>query len=1150
MLLFLFFYFIKSAMADHQKLRESIYMKKMCLFFTILLFSHTTYVEQQPYEVETLLTSDTCPAAESARDALVSFFVFVIDQNIECDESLQNVHALLLRDESMDDTVLSDALNSALILLEQKTADDWQADRLAQQLKTEYELLQKEPHRAAVASLRVLDSLVVQNHLTTYGPVSINSQDNRPGLVVNGGATIDDLSVGSSNIGTLTLGNIYGVSPAGPLDFVVVNPDGQLGSLPGGGTGGISAIMGNSGSLVTGSIVTISGNGNNITTSGSGSTLTVSVSGTTLNAVQVGNASGSLTSITPGTTGYILTSQGASALPIWLSPTVGGTVNSVTGGTGITITGTPTMNPVVNLTVPVAVANGGTGDISFTPYAPVVGGTSPTSALQSASTGQLNPGYVLTSTGSTSLPTWQPVSSSGAVTSVNAGNNISITGTQTAPVVNVAGTTTNAVQIGNSSGSLTSLALGTNGQVLLGATGAAPAFAALTSTGDTLTFTPGVNSLNIDVTQPLSVSYGGTGLTSIPQYSLVAGNGTSAVATIAPSSTSGIPLISNGVAAQPSFGTAVVAGGGTGETSFTSYAPIVGGTTGTGALQSASAGQSNVNYVFTSTGSSSVPTWQPVSSSGAVTTVVGGTGINITGTTNSPVVNLTSPVSVIHGGTGLSSLTAHNLLVGEGTAQVALIAPGTAGQVLMSNGANVDPSFGTATVPGGGTGETSFTAHSILLGEGTSNIASTGPGNAGQILVAAGPSADPAFVTPTVGTGLSLSSNSTTLQYSLSIPVAIASGGTNATSMSNTDGVVYFDGTKLNTTNVGLADYVLTSNGAGNAPSFQPVSTIGVVTMVNAGNNISITGTAISPVVNVANTTTNAVQVGSPNGALHSLPLGTNGQVLLGATGTAPAFAALTSTGGTLTFTPGTNSLSIDVTAPLSVSYGGTGLTSIPQYSLVAGNGTSAVATIAPSSTSGIPLISNGVAAQPSFGTAVVAGGGTGETSFTSYAPIVGGTTGTGALQSASTGQSNVNYVFTSTGSSSVPTWQPVSASGAVTTVVGGTGINITGTTNSPVVNLTSPVSVIHGGTGLSSLTAHNLLVGEGTAQVALIAPGTAGQVLMSNGANVDPSFGVATVPGGGTGELVVPVIFIPRATDNRGYCTTCANRLPCWYRR
>ena len=49
---------------------------------------------------------------------------------------------------------------------------------------------------------------------------------------------------GSGNIGTLTLGNIYGVSLAGPLDFV---PGLTLmaTSFTPWGTGGISAIMGN-----------------------------------------------------------------------------------------------------------------------------------------------------------------------------------------------------------------------------------------------------------------------------------------------------------------------------------------------------------------------------------------------------------------------------------------------------------------------------------------------------------------------------------------------------------------------------------------------------------------------------------------------------------------------------------------------------------------------------------------------------------------------------------------------------------------------------------------------------------------------------------------------------------------------------------------
>jgi hypothetical protein len=53
-----------------------------------------------------------------------------------------------------------------------------------------------------------------------------------------------------------------------------------------------------------------------------------------------------------------------------------------------------------------------------------------------------------------------------------------------------------------------------------------------------------------------------------------------------------------------------------------------------------------------------------------------------------------------------------------------------------------------------------------------------------------------------------------------------------------------------------------------------------------------------------------------------------------------------------------------------------------------------------------------------------VAGGGTGDTSLTAYAPLAGGTTTTGAVQSASTGMSTSGNVLTSTGSSSLPSFQ------------------------------------------------------------------------------------------------------------------------------
>lgn len=64
----------------------------------------------------------------------------------------------------------------------------------------------------------------------------------------------------------------------------------------------------------------------------------------------------------------------------------------------------------------------------------------------------------------------------------------------------------------------------------------------------------------------------------------------------------------------------------------------------------------------------------------------------------------------------------------------------------------------------------------------------------------------------------------------------------------------------------------------------------------------------------------------------------------------------------------------------------------------------------------------------------VVKEGGTGIQTATAYAPLVGGTTPTGALQSAGTGIANVGYVLTSTGSSSVPTWQVGGGGGGAST--------------------------------------------------------------------------------------------------------------------
>lgn len=123
--------------------------------------------------------------------------------------------------------------------------------------------------------------------------------------------------------------------------------------------------------------------------------------------------------------------------------------------------------------------------------------------------------------------------------------------------------------------------------------------------------------------------------------------------------------------------------------------------------------------------------------------------------------------------------------------------------------------------------------------------------------------------------------------------------------------------------------------------------------------------------------------------------------------------------------------------------------TAVTQYNLIAGGATtSTLVNIAPSSTSGVPVISQGASANPIFGTAVVAGGGTGLTSATAYAVLCGGTSSTGPFQSiASVG--NAGEVLTSNGAGSLPTFQTAGAGAwtliSTATAAASATINFTG---------------------------------------------------------------------------------------------------------
>ena len=121
---------------------------------------------------------------------------------------------------------------------------------------------------------------------------------------------------------------------------------------------------------------------------------------------------------------------------------------------------------------------------------------------------------------------------------------------------------------------------------------------------------------------------------------------------------------------------------------------------------------------------------------------------------------------------------------------------------------------GVVTVPQGGTGDTTLTAHGLMVGNGTNPVSTTAAGSAGALLLGQGGSADPSFAamsqdctitnagvitctkTNNVAFGALATASSVNLATQVSGVLPIANGGTNASSQT-TNGVNYYNGTSI-----------------------------------------------------------------------------------------------------------------------------------------------------------------------------------------------------------------------------------------------------------------------------------------------------------------------------------------------------------------
>jgi len=251
----------------------------------------------------------------------------------------------------------------------------------------------------------------------------------------------------------------------------------------------------------------------------------------------------------------------------------------------------------------------------------------------------------------------------------------------------------------------------------------------------------------------------------------------------------------------------------------------------------------------------------------------------------------------------------------------------------------------------------------------------------------------------------------------------------------------------------GASGNVLTGTGNGTSPTFQAVGT-------NSG--LSAHG----------------VLLAEGNSPFTVATPGTAGNVLASnGASSDPSFQTIASLGGITTITgnsggaevPSTGNFNILGTGSITVAGSANTetvqLTGLTNHNVQVGAGTATLTQVAPSSTSGIPLVSNGSSSDPSFTTAVVAGGGTGRTTLTNHGILVGaGTSAITQLATGSAGQiirsggagadpsySTATYPDTAGTSGNVLTsdgtnWNSTAPASAIGTINGDSG-SVTGST-------------------------------------------------------------------------------------------------------
>ncbi len=407
----------------------------------------------------------------------------------------------------------------------------------------------------------------------------------------------------------------------------------------------------------------------------------------------------------------------------------------------------------------------------------------------------------------------------------------------------------------------------------------------------------------------------------------------------------------------------------------------------------------------------------------------------------------------------------------------------------------------------GGSGATTFTAHGVLLGEGTSAFGVTAVGTTGQVLtgvtgldpVWAAPAASSISITgdsggALTGAAFTIYANKASLNSGSSVSFS-GSGATLTLNVSDTSHNTIIGknaGTTVNTaadnTSIGDGCFALLNNGSRNVAVGRNAGGL----IQNGTNNIALGYGALS----AARDSSSDIAIG--DGSLGSLiTSGTNGNVVIGANNSFGSLATGTKNIG-IGYNIGTAYTTSESSNILLNSAGVVAESNVLRIG--AGTGSTAQK-LAKAYICGIDGVNVGSVAKvltmasDQLGTATITAG-TG----------ISVTPGANTITIANTASSSISITGDSGGA----------LSGSAFTFTGGTtGLTFSG--SGSTVTLTGTLVVANGGSGRATATAYAVICGGTTstgAHQSIAAVGSTGQVLTSNGAGALPTFQAAAAGG------------------------------------